>query len=115
MNLCKWQLTADGFLHCPECNQPDPKKKYGSDPARWPKRNCKNSEPPKPPREVILDYLRLHPGSTIGEIVASCSGCKDRLAETLRGLVAEGLVIERLERRENLDWPVYFVVNHNEE
>ncbi len=50
MNLCKWQLGADGFLHCPECNQPDPKKRYGDDPTRWPKRNCENSKPPKPPK-----------------------------------------------------------------
>jgi len=63
--------------------------------------------PAKPPRDVILDYLREHPGSTIGEIISSCSGCKDRLAETLRGLVADGAVIEIIERRDNLDWPVY--------
>lgn len=101
---CRW-IVVDNKLHCPNCNQPDPKKNYGDDPARWPKRNCKNSEPAKPPREIILDYLRLHPGSTIGEIVSSCSGCKDRLYDAVRDLVKSGEI-----RREGENPPIYFGV-----
>jgi hypothetical protein len=42
--LCQFQLTADGFVHCPNCPQPNPNKKYGDDSTKWPIRNCLTKE-----------------------------------------------------------------------
>lgn len=66
-----------------------------------PARNC---TPAKPPRDLILDYLRAHPGSTIGEIVSSCTGCKDNLANAVWALAKSGEILKSGENP-----PVYAV------
>ena len=50
MDECRFELTAEGFLHCPYCNQADwpavdprgkPYHKVPADSALWPRRTCK--------------------------------------------------------------------------
>jgi hypothetical protein len=65
----------------------------------------KGENPPaKSPRETVLAYLAVHPASTIGELIATCEGCKDKLASTVLELVKSGEVI-----KEGEEPPVYSI------
>jgi hypothetical protein len=80
------------------CNQPDPKKKYDDDSTKWPKRNCTII---KSVRELILDYLTIHPQSTYDEICKglgrNCSGGIAKVEYHLACMVAVGEIMKKCE------------------
>jgi hypothetical protein len=81
-NTCEFHLLENGYLHCPNCNQPDWKNIHGSDQAKWPQRNCQNI----PSNPAIT---RNGPGDHLHRLIARFTGqkenadcaCKSRIAE----------------------------------
>jgi hypothetical protein len=117
MSDCIFQLTDAGYLHCPNCNQPDMVNRYGINQSRWPPRNCltrdgntiaeKKSEIDR--RKKVLDYVFDFPGQTVECIAFGCGLTCSKAIERVEKVTSEAIASGNL--RKEGEPPKYYCVS----